>query len=104
MKKGKIRSISSEEYSKGRIDIFDIEETPFLHRNLIAFISDLGFKDKRNILKFDTDFSLFDGIIFIYENNLRITLIWEKTKKLLIDSKKKKEEIIKLLERHFKIF
>ena len=47
MEKGKINSISSEEYSEGRVDIFDIEETPFLHKNLIAFISDLGFKDKK---------------------------------------------------------
>jgi len=64
----------------------------------------MGFKEEENILKFDTDFSLFDGVIFAYENGIRITLICEEVHKLIIDSNKEKEEIIKLLEEYCEIF
>src|SRR6056297_2492716 len=104
MEKGKINSIKSEEYEKGRLDVFDIESTDSLHRNLIAFLSDLGLKDQSNLSKFDTDFSLFDGVIFAYEDNLRITLIWEDSKKLIIDSNKEKKEVVELIENYFRIF
>lgn len=104
MEKGKINSIKSEEYKKGRLDIFDIESTESIHRNLIAFLSDLGFKNQSNLSKFDTDFSLFDGVIFAYEDNIRITLIWEDSKKLIVDSNKEKKEVVGLLENYFQIF
>ncbi|MEX0920908.1 MAG: hypothetical protein WDZ62_01465 [Candidatus Pacearchaeota archaeon] len=104
MEKGKINSVKNEDYGEGRVDIFDLEEIPDIHQNFIAFVSTLGFKNRKNLSKFDTDFSLFDGVIFTYKGDIRITLVWEESKKLIVDSKKIKEEIINILERYFKIF
>ena len=102
----RIKSITSKEYKKGRVDVFTIEITEEMHKNIISLLLKLGFKSDE-IGEFDTPYGNVDFFSFAHKKNMRIYFINGPTKNecsLIIDSTIKKDDLMSIIEEYFQIF
>ena len=101
MGKPKIVQISSEEYLKGRWDLFKIELIEDLINPLSMLFKDFGF-DEEVILSLDTDYSSLKGFYPFYSKNVKAYIYVEGDfLNLIFDTSLPKDEIIAIMEKHF---
>jgi hypothetical protein len=108
MKKIKVSEIFSEEYPGGRIDIFTIPYPKISphHSHIIPLFQDMGFPDKEDLWQkldreYNTDLEDTKSVISRDKNLKAIILFKRKEFLIILDSNKKKEEIIKFFDKYF---
>jgi hypothetical protein len=100
--KPKIEEIESHEYPLGRIDRLVIKDQKDIRVSIINLLVNLNFP-KENLIDFDLE--SFERYIFSYSKRLKVHLFKsEDGLNLILDSKIKKEKLIKEVEKIFLIF
>lgn len=101
MKKIKIKGLSNEVYSKGRIDIFRISLSEELVNNIQGVFEKLEFsKDVINNL--DIHYPSTEGYYFFYNPKVKAHLFFERgVLNLIFDSNLPREKIILIMSEFF---
>ncbi len=102
--KPKILGMSSESYPEGRLDNFKIDENEGHWESIIDCLIDFGFKDES--IRANIDATLEDrGYIFLYLNpKLKVHLSAEESEDFFtvrLDTSIPREEILKIMNKHF---
>jgi len=104
MNKPKVEEISSYEYPNGRIDTLKVVFKEGIHKPIIELLNSLKFP-KETLENFDLEMKYFRGYLFGYSKKIKVHLFSSNEGiSLVFDSKKKKEELIKEIEKFFQIF
>ena len=102
MEKPKIQGIYSEEYLKGRIDLFKIPLSEEVVYGIEGTFRDLGFSEEV-INDLDMHYPSTKGYYFFYSPDVKAHLFFEGNfLNLVFDSGLSKKEITEILDNYFK--
>ena len=104
MEKPKIQGIYSEEYPKGRIDLFKIPLSEEVVYGIEGTFRDLGFSEEV-INDLDMHYPSTKGYYFFYSPKIKAHLFFEGNfLNLVFDTNLPKKDIMEKMKKYFQIF